>query len=146
MPIDELVKYWPKIKLPVYTKITDPKYNDFDVGNEYRMRIEDPERLEEKDESGPYNYIHECILIAKEETQLSELSNLLIAFDAHTRDRDNALYRLGSDNETWGDDKNVVLLVFLRKDAAKEFITSDIEILEAQNVTEDFTKEDAENE
>lgn len=145
MPIDELSKYWPKIKLPLYTKITDPRFNDFTVGEEYDIRIEDPDRVEEKDGSGPYNYIHECILIAKEKLTISELPGLVLAFDAHSRNKNKALKRISPDNEKWDNDKEIVLLIFLRKDAVKEYVTSDIEVLEDKDITEEFNKEDAEN-
>lgn len=142
MPIDELIHYLPKIKLPIYTKVTDPRYNDFEIGNVYEMRIDDPERVEKKGESGPYNYIHDCILIAKEETTLGKIPALLLAFDTHSRNKKNALQRLSSE-ELWADDKEVVLLVFLRKDVTKEFVMSDMEMIEG-NITDEFTKEDAE--
>lgn len=144
MPIDELINYWPKTKLPIYTKITDPRYNDFEIANEYEMRIDDAQRVEQKGESGPYNYIHECILIAKEETTLGKLPALLLAFDVHTRNKEEALKRLSPGDEHWTDDTEVVLLVFLRKDIAKKFVMSDMEVLEGMDTTTEFTKEDAE--
>lgn len=144
MPIDELINYWPKTKLPVYTKIADPKYNDFQIGHEYEMRIEDPKRVEEKGDSGPYNYVHECILIAKEEMKLGKLPGLLLAFDTHTQEKEKALKRLSPGEELWNDDTDIVLLIFLRKDIAKEFVLSDMETLEGEDVTSEFSKEDAE--
>lgn len=144
MPIDELTKYWPKIKLPVYTKITDPRYNDFTVGDTYEMRIEDSQRVEEHGETGPYNYVHECILIAKEEKKIKDIHPLLLAFDVHTSSRQEALKRLSSDEQSWDDEREVEMLVLLRKDAVKEFVTSDMDVLEDADVTDEFTKEHAE--
>lgn len=131
--------YHPKMSLPVYTKVTDPRYNDYTVGEVYEMRIEDSDRAEHRNISGPYNWLHKALLISKRECKFGELEDVLLAFDAKTKSRSEAVERLSPSDITWPDDKDVCLLVFLRMDTAKEFVTSEQDIIPMT-----FRKDDAE--
>lgn len=122
MAIDSMKSYYPKLALPVYTKITDPKMNEYEIGEKYDIRIRDSERQEEKGGEGVYNYIHEALLVAKRETTFGELEDILIAFDAHTPSRETAIQRMFPSPEDVDDDKEVILAVFLRLDMVKEFV------------------------
>ena len=131
MPIDTVKYYNPKMKEPVYVKITTPQQNSYDIFKEYEIRIRD----EENGEEGPYNYIHEAVLIAKTECKWSKLPDILKAYVANTRDVDEALKRIhprGNDGSFDADDE-VVILVFLRKERAKGLIGSDDNILDPRN-------------
>lgn len=120
MPIETMSGYYPKMALPLYTKITDPKYNTFDVGEVYDMRVEDVRRSKEKEEGAPFNYTHQSLLVAKRELNVGEVEGPLLAFDTHTTDP-----REAGDRLVPGDtpiDRDLVLLVFLRLDMAEKFV------------------------
>jgi hypothetical protein len=127
MPIDTHSGYYPLMKFPMYAKVTKPEMNDYEVGNEYEMRIEDPERTEEKRESGPYNWVHDALLIAKENRRWGDVSDIEIALFGHSRDREEAVRRICVGDEEYEDDEGVVILVFIRVDKAKEIVMEDVE-------------------
>lgn len=137
MPIDTVTDYIPKYALPLYTKITSPEMNDYTVGKEYEIRIDDPDRNEEKGGDGPYNYIHEVLLIGKREATWGELEALTLAFDAHTKRKDEAIDRIATSNSIRTDEE-VVVLFFLRKDKTKEWIQSDAEVIEPPTTVEEY--------
>jgi hypothetical protein len=122
MPIDTVKYYNPKMKEPAYVKITTPHQNSYDIFKEYEIRIRD----EENGEEGPYNYMHEAVLIAKTECEWSKVPDILKAYVANTRDVGEALKRIhprGSDSSFAAGDE-VVILVFLRSQLAKDLLVS----------------------
>lgn len=131
MGIDSTLAYWPSMQLPVYTKITDPKFNNYTLGETYEIRIEDGDRAEE----GPYNYVHDAILIGKWKCKLDEIPDILLALTFYTKSKNEALNNL----EISGD--NVVVLCFMRNDKVKEFIGKEYETIFPDN----FSKEDVED-
>lgn len=131
MAIDSVELYNPKMGMPLYTCIRKEGFNDFKVGDKYDIRIVDRPRQEEKDGRGEYNYMHECILIAKRECTWGELEDITKAFNAKARDRDEVLERTApGDTKNLEDDDNVILAVYLRLDKAREFIMSDDEVVD----------------
>lgn len=138
MAIETLQAYNPKHTLPIYTKITRDRQNDYRVGDEYEMRVEDPDRAEEKDGRPPFNYTHEAVLVAKEETELGEIPPALMAFDAHTKSRSEAVDRISIGSNKWGKDEEVVLLIFARTDKIQEFVTSEMEVIDPELSKEDY--------
>jgi len=131
MAIETVRVYHPKMKHPLYARLTVPERNDYTVFNEYEIRVPD----EENGEEGPYNYVHDVILIAKQTVLWAELPGLLTGYVANTRDTEEAIRRihpLGEDG-SFDDDDELVLLVFMRTDATKNYILSDEETLTAQD-------------
>ena len=120
--IAELADYSPKHALPIYTKITPEGFNDYTVGDKYDMRIDDSDRQNEKGGEGPYNYVHECLLISKEVMEFGDVPDILIAFDGYSKSREEALERISPGDTPIENDRVIELLVFLRLDKAKEFI------------------------
>lgn len=137
MGIDGVSAYIPKHTLPIYTKITDPKFNDYSIGEKYKMRVEDQKRQDEKGETGSFNYTHEAILISKEEMKFEDVPGILIAFDGHSRDAEEAIDTICPGEGSWDGDKDVVMLIFLRVDKAKEWIMSDAEVIEPPTSVKD---------
>lgn len=138
MAIDTLRSYGPKLALPLYTRITRERVNDYKVGKKYEMRIEDPERQEEKGGRGPYNYTHPALLVGKEEYLFGEVPDVLLAFDAHTTSRSEAKDWLSPSDPGYEDDTEVVVLFFLRLDETEEWVKGDGERIEAPFTVEDF--------
>jgi hypothetical protein len=139
MAIETVQQYNPKHKLPVYTHISLPGHNDWSVGDKYDVRIQDKERQKEKGGSGPYNYIHEAVLIAKEQMKYGDVSRIMLGFDAHTTSKSEAEERIFPDIEDMDEDTEVVVLVFMRLDRVKDFVTSGMDVIEPG-----FDKEQAE--
>lgn len=121
MAIDTLSSLHPKFSLPVYTKITYERRNDYEVGNIYKIRVEDTDRADKP----PYNYIHEAILISKRKIDIGDISDILLAFDTLTRSRDEAIDKLP-------DKEDMILLIFLRIDMAKRMVMKGYEGLETE--------------
>lgn len=121
------------MKLPLYTQIDDPRFNTYDVGEVYQIRIEDEERADETDQDGPFNYVHDALLVAKQEMKLGDLPGPLLGFDLNAQSASEAEDRYppgGTD-----DNRDVVLLVYLRLDKAKEFVSQNpMESLEKTEV------------
>lgn len=122
MAIDTFKLYCAKMKHPLYIKITKPEQNDYSLFTHYEIRVPD----EENGEKGPYNYVHESILVGKQVVEWQEVPDLLKAYSANTRDEDVAMDRIhpAPDGE-FSAEQEVVVLTFLRKDKAKELILSD---------------------
>lgn len=130
MGIDTVQLYNPKMTLPVYTQIALPKHNDYTVGDKYDIRIKDEDRQDEKEGMGEFNYIHECLLISKRECTWEELPDILKAFDGKSRDKDLVHGHTHPVKGTeWEDDDELVFLIYLRLDKAKEFILNDDEVV-----------------
>lgn len=130
MPIDTEERYNPKMKCPLYVKLTYERFNDYTLFNEYSIRIPD----EENGEDGPYYYVFDTVLVAKQTVKWSEIPNIVTAYVAKTRDAQTAIERihpLGEEGE-FEPDEELLLLVFLRIGEAKEYIMSDDEVLSAQ--------------
>lgn len=138
MAIDTVSGYSPKMRLPVYTKITHENQNSYKVGDTYEIRIEDKERENGEKSAGQYNYVHESLLVAKEEIDPDEIHPVLLAFNGHSKMRSEAVERSFPAGEV-DEDKDYLLLVFLRLDKAKEYIESGMEY-----IPNDFNKEDTE--
>lgn len=139
MPIETVERYTPKHKLPIYTKIGLPGHNDWEVGERYNVRVEDPKRREERGDTGPYNPLHEAVLIAKEQMVYGDLSRILFGFDSHTTSKSEAEERVFPNPDDVDEDTDIVLLVFMRLDKVKEFVSSGMDVIEPG-----FSKEDAE--
>lgn len=127
MAIETVVWYNPSYTLPIYLVIKRKRYiENGDVGDKFDMRIADRDRQEEKGGKGPYNYTHESVLIAQRVCEWQELEDIVKAYAAHSRDREDVhRFTHPQDGGEWEDDDEVVLRVFLRLDAARDFITND---------------------
>lgn len=121
MAIDTISQMHPKLALPVYTEIVSPQSNTYEVGEIYDRRIEDSERAMERDQEGPYNYIHDALLISKRKINIDEVPNILLAFDKDTEYRNEALEKIHTVNG------EVLILVFLRIDKAKGMVLEGLE-------------------
>lgn len=121
MAIDTIHMLHPKLALPVYTKIIGPRFNSYTVGNIYEMRLSDEERAKERGQKPPFNYVHDSLLIAKEKMALEDVPDILLAFDKNTQMKDEAM------NATFDNKGEVLVLVFLRLDKAKDFVMEGLE-------------------
>ena len=131
MAIETVKLYYPKMKHLVYARLAFPERNDYTVFNEYEIRVPDTDNGGD----GPYNYIHEAFLIAKQRTTWAELPGLVTGYIANTRDAQEAMERihpLGEDG-SFDDDTELVLLVFMRKDQTKKYILSGDETMIPHN-------------
>lgn len=129
MGIDTLPNYHPLYQYPVYLKIVPPEHNDYTVGDSYDMRIEDNDRQNAEEESGPYNYVHETLLVGIEEYEFGNIPPLMLALLGNSKNRGDALETVGIGEGGYSDDREVLLLTFLRKDAAKELVESGEDII-----------------
>lgn len=130
MPIDTESEYNPRLDHPLYVKITPPNQNDYTLFNEYEVRVPD----EDGGDDGPYNFIFEALLVGKEIVEWSEIPGLLKAYAANTQELEdavNAIHPLGSEG-TFAMDDELAVLFFLRKDETKKYITTDTDVLVAQ--------------
>lgn len=139
MGIDTLPHYNPMYQYPFYLKLIPPEHNDYKVGSKYDMRVEDGERQRDKGGSGPYRYIHEAVLIGKQEYKFEDVPNILIAVLGDSKSRSEALERITPKGTPYPDDRELVLLTFLRLDAAKDFVENDKDIIPS-----DMSKESVE--
>lgn len=131
MPIDTEGEYNPRLQHPLYCKIIPDNHNDYQLWQEYKIRIPD----DEAGDDGPYNYAFEAILVGHEIETWESIHPLLKAYTAKTRDSSKALkqiHPLGDDGSFDADDELAVLF-FLRTDETKEFITSEDDVLLAQD-------------
>lgn len=130
MAIDTEEEYDPRLDHPLYTKIIPPEHNDYELWEEYQIRIPD----EEKGEEGPYNYAFDAILVGKEIATWEEIPNLLKAYTAKERDAQTAMMKIhpGADADYFNPDDELAVLFFLREDQTKEFITMEVDSLLAQ--------------
>lgn len=130
MAIDTETEYNPRLQHPLYVKIIPEDHNDYELWEEYEIRVPD----EENGEEGPYNYIFEAILVGMEIGEWQSIPALLKAYTANTRDGQEAqkrIHPLGREGSFDPDDE-LAVLIFLRKDETKEFILSEDEVLLAQ--------------
>lgn len=139
MPIGTVRRYTPKHSLPLYSRVVLRGHNDWTVGEKYDMRVEDPDRQEEKGGRGPYNYTHEALLVGKEEMVFGDVPRILLAFDAHSQKKSECMERTFPSPEKVDGDTEVTVLFLLRLDKTKEFILSDLEVIDPP-----FKKEDTE--
>lgn len=133
MAIDTHCVYLPHHTLPLYVKITDPKFNSYDLFKTYEMRYDDA------DESG-FQEGHEAMLVAKSECEWSEIPPLLIAFAGHSRDAEEAVRNTFPADENPEGDRDMVILMFLRLDKAKEHVMG-----ETEPINTHFEKEDVQS-
>ena len=132
MAIDTLKHYHPLHQYPVYLKLVPPRQNAYDVGEKYDMRLEDPERQEEKGGDGAFNYAHEALLVSVEEYKFGDVPNMLIALLGNSKSRTEALGNVCIGDEPYPEDEEVLLLTFLRLDKVKEFVENDKDIIPPQ--------------
>lgn len=132
MPIDTERFYNPKMKCPLYAKLALEEFNDYTLFGEYEIRVPD----EENGEEGPYNYVFNAILIAKEKVKWSEIPNLVTAYIANTRDIDEAVERIhpASEHGSFKPDDELLLLIFMREDEAKTFVVRDNNTITPQEI------------
>lgn len=131
MVIDTEEEYVARLNHPLYVKIIPPEHNDYTLFKEYEIRIPDDERGDD----GPYNYVFEAILVGITESTWGKIPGLLKAYTAKTRDAQEAeqiIHPLGVEGSFDADDELAVLF-FLRKDETKKFITTEHDVLVAQN-------------
>lgn len=121
MPLEHIDQWHPKFSLPVYTKITDKRFNEHTVGAVYEMVMEDPERAVERGQKPPYNYTHKALLLCKRDIDLKSSNDILIAFDTLTKSRSEAMDKI------IGKDEYMEVLVFLRLDMAKRIVTNGLD-------------------
>lgn len=127
MAIETVTQYNPSYTLPLYIVIKRAnRAENGDVGDKFDIRIEDKERQDEKGGKGPYNYMHESILIAQRICKWRELKDITKAYLAHSRDREDVhSFTHPSEDGEWKEDDEVMLRVFIRLDAARDFIIND---------------------
>ena len=131
MSIDTEKEYDPLLEHPLYVKIIPEEHNTYELWDKYEIRIPD----EEGGEDGPYNYVFDAILVGKEIEEWGYIPAILKAYAARTRDAQEALERihpLGEEGSFNGDDE-LAVLIFLRIDQTKKFITMDNDVLLAQD-------------
>lgn len=138
MAIDTAGEYVPEMNLPVYLKLTPPEQNSYELMKKYDVRIPDAPRQEEKGGSGPYNYIHECILVGKTELEWREVPDVLLAVLGHTVSRSDAVETVCVGEGEYEDDRELLLLSFLRLDRAQEFVQNGEEVIEPPFTVEDY--------
>lgn len=125
MALDTMSGYLEKLGLPLYIKISTQGHNSWEIGKKYDIRIEDPERQEEKGGEGRYVYVHEALLIGVSEAEtVEDIPDIVLAFNSCTRDRDKALEHIKSYIES---EENLYILFLLRLDMAKEFIVDGLD-------------------
>ena len=130
MPIDTEKEYNPLLEHPLYVKIIPNEQNTYKLWDEYEIRIPD----EEGGDDGPYNYMFESILVGKEIAKWGDIPGILKAYTGRTRDAQEAMEKihpLGADGSFDADDE-LAVLIFLRMDQTKEFITMDNDVLLGQ--------------
>lgn len=132
--------YEPKMSLPMYSVITFPKRQDWEVGDTYEIKVEDGDRAEERVDDKPFNPTHEAILIGQEEMKLRSVPPVVLAFDANTSVKGKAIERISSGGGKYSEDRDVVVLSFVRKDAAISFVQEEYE-----GIGDKFTKSDTES-
>ena len=133
MAIETHCVYMPQHALPVYVKLTDPRFNDYKLWETYEIRYDG------EDEDG-FNYAHEAMLVGRTECEWGEVEPMLIALLGHSRDMEEAVKMSFPTGSVPEDDRNMAVLTFLRLDKTKEFVLGDTEPLGRT-----FTKEDAES-
>lgn len=135
MSIDTLPQWNPKYALPIYTRITHPRRNDYRVGEVYQMRIEDPERARELGQKPPFVYLHEAMLVSMQTMNIDQVPDIILAFDQNTSSKSNALDSIITD------DGEIVMLIFLRLDKAKGLVTDGLEAVH-QNMSRKAVEDD----
>lgn len=109
MPIDTINQDIPIFTLPVYIKISEENRNDYKVGEVYKVR-----------EGRDVEYTFKSTLISKETKEMSELTEVEMAFAGCSTDERVVLERaIPFDYE---EDKEVIVLTFIRHDKALDFI------------------------
>jgi len=132
--------YEPKMSLPMYSVITFPKRQDWKVGNTYEMKVEDGKRAESRSDEGLFNPMHEAILIGHEVMPLRSVPPVVLALDANTNVKSEAIERISTGEDKYSEDKEVVVLSFVRKDTAISFVQEEYE-----GIGDKFTKSDTES-
>lgn len=138
MPIETFEVYHPMMNLPVYLKLMPERHNDYQLMGKYDVRIPDAERQKEKGGDGPYNYAHECILVGRQEITWREVPDALLAMLGHTDSRKEARETVCIGEGEYDDDRELLLLTFLRLDKALEWIKEDTDIVEPPFTVEDY--------
>ena len=138
MAIDTLYQYIPTYTLPMYTKIAKPRQNDYRVGEVYEMRIEDESRTQHKGQQNPYNYVHEALLVSRQDMRYGDVHPLVIALSGYSQSRSDAESVIQPSGGGWDSDDEVSVLVFMRHDAVKKFIQGDLWINNSFMEKEDF--------
>ena len=116
-----------QMDLPIYVKITDEHEHKYQVGKTYEVQV-----LKNPDEpkgihSDRYEIIHDGFFIGKEKMRLEDVPDILLAYAADTKSRDEAIQRLKKKRRAWSPETEIVVLFFLRYDKAKEMVMQDIE-------------------
>lgn len=135
MAIDTEREYNPVLDHPLYTKIVPDDQNEYELWEEYEIRVPD----EERGDDGPYNYVFDAILVGIEKAKWGEIPPLLKGYTTDTRDAQEAIEKIhpfGADG-SFEDDDELVVLIFLRIDQTKEFITTDNDVLLIQGADTD---------
>lgn len=140
MAIDTVSMYHPAMKFPLWMKITTTHQNSYDLGNEYEIRIEDAERNRDKGGSGPYNYIHEAVLVGKWQTEVGDIHPIVLGFCGNTQSQKEAIQSIQGSSRGLDSSSKVYVLTFLRKDIAKEMILEGPDI-----IPNEFGKEEVES-
>lgn len=134
--IETLVRYNPKLNLPIYTHISaESNQFDYEVGDKIDVRVRDTSREGDDDKPGDYNYLHECLVIGQEKMRWDEIPRLLKAYDAKARDKKVAESRISpSPKEGTDGDRVMVVNILLRLDKARDFIVSGEESLMPKDI------------
>jgi len=131
--------YEPKMSLPIYPVITFPERQDWTVGDSYQIKVEDVDRSLERVDDKPFNPLHEAVLLSEEVKELRSVNPILLALDANTSVKSKAIERISPSDKKYSPEKEVSVLLFLRKDATIDFVEDQYE-----GIGERFDKEDLE--
>lgn len=140
MAIDYQSEYHPLHASPVYVRISDPRFNDFRKGKEYRIIVSDEERGRRRSDHPSGNPVHDAVLVGVEHYEFGELPPYLVALVGCSSDWDEARKEVSAGDEIWEDDREVVALTFIRKDKVEEFVEEGF-----KPISHPFSKEDAED-
>lgn len=138
MPISTENEYVPQMALPSYLKLIPPEHNDYEVNKKYDVRIPDHERQDEKGGDGPYNYAHECLCVGIQELKWREVSDVLLAFLGHTDSRSEAIKTVCVGGEEYDEDRDLILVTFLRLQRTKDWIDNGEDVVEPPFTVEDY--------
>ena len=111
-------RYKGQYALPLYLIVTSESRAWMDVGNHYYIGV---------DRGDETHWLHESICLGRLTVDsLDEIPDLVLAFAAETRDKDELMEFL---EETKGDDNQFWICPMLRVDAAKDFVINKLDSL-----------------
>lgn len=137
MAIETVKWYHPQMRLPLWAKLEVKERNLYKVGKTYDIRVKDIQRQEEQGGEGPYNYTHQSVLVAKREVKYGDIDPVMLALLGNHKNPEEVKDRLSLGIDGDIEDEELVLLIFMRIDKAKEMVVSDDEIIVGSFVKEE---------